>query len=164
MTISLKKGSLIILILILICSMFISLRLYLNKKKPSNYYYTNLLAKNIALCSKHNIQVLDTNFYKTEALTSEDIQIVKSFLNSLRKPNFIEKPVSLNGKPEYKLFFTFSETNEKYVINVYSKDLISIHPWDGEFTMDYITMSGIPLRYNLYSLSKYAFANEPKLD
>lgn len=159
-----KKGSLIILILILICSMFISLRLYLNKTKPSNYYYTNLLAKNIALCSKHNIQVLDTNFYKTEALTSEDIQIVKSFLNSLRKPNFIEKPVSLNEKPEYKIFFTFSETNEKYVINIYSKDLISIHPWDGEFTMDYITMSGIPLRYNLYSLSKYAFAKEPKLD
>lgn len=159
-----KKGSLIILILILICSIFISLRMYLNQKKPSNYYYTNLLAKNIALGSKYNIQVLDTNFYKTEALSSEDIQIVKSFLNSLRKANFIEKPVSLNKKPEYKIFFTFSETNEKYIINVFSKELISVQPWDGEFTMDYITMSGIPLRYNLYSLSKYAFAKEPNLD
>lgn len=153
-----------ILILMLICSMFISLTMYLNKKKPSNYYYTNLLAKNIALCSKYNVQVLDTNFYKTEALTSEDIQIVKSFLNSLKKANFTDKPVSLNKKPEYKIFFIFSETNEKYVINIYSKEFISVQPWDGEFTMDYITMSGIPLRYNLYSLSKYAFATEPKLD
>ncbi|MCY6370792.1 DUF4883 family protein [Clostridium ganghwense] len=159
-----KKGSLILLILLLIGSIFASGKMYLNRKKPSNFYYTNLLAKNISLCNKYDALVLDTNFYKTEDLSSEDIIIIKSFLSELRKPNFIQKPISLPKKPLYKIFLTFYKTNEKYVINIYSNEYISIQPWDGEFTMDYITMTEIPLRYNLYNLSKHAFNKTPKFD
>lgn len=156
-----KKGSLIFLILILIIGIFVGGNLHLNKKKPSNFYYTNLLAKNLTLYSDYEIKVLDTNFYKTESLSAENIDILKSFLNELRKPNFISKPVTLNTKPKYKIFFTFSDSQEKYVINIYDEEYISIYPWDGNFPMDYINMKDIPLRYNLHSLGKNAFVKEP---
>ncbi|WMJ80915.1 DUF4883 family protein [Clostridium sp. MB40-C1] len=158
-----KKGSLIVLILTLLLSIFISFKMYLGREKPSNYFYTNLLAKNITLCDKYEIKVLDTNFYKTETLSGEDIQIIRYFLKQLRKPNFIQKPASLNKKPEYKIFFTFKDTNEKYIINVYDNEFISVYPWDGDFYMDYINMKDIPIRYNIYSLCKDSFVKQPSL-
>ncbi|MCY6485812.1 DUF4883 family protein [Clostridium aestuarii] len=159
-----KKGSLIILILILIASIFISGKLYLNRKKPSNYYYTNLLAKNLTICSKCEAKILDTNFYKTESLSSDDIQTIKNFLSELKKSNFITKPVSIKEKAKYRYFFTFPETKEKYIINVYSTDYVSIHPWDGDFPVDCISTTTIPKRYNLYGLSIYVFSKEPNFD
>lgn len=161
---ALKKGSFIFLALILIGSIFFSANLYLNRKKPNNYYYTNLLAKNLTLNKNYEVRVLDTNFYKTEHLAKEDIDLIEKFLKELRKPNFISKPVSLDEKPKYKIFFNFPENKEKFVINIYDSEYISIQPWDGEFMMDYISMKNIPLRYNLYSLGRNAFAKEPNFN
>lgn len=158
-----KKGSLIFLILILIIGIFAGGSLHLNKKKPNNFYYTNLLAKNLTLYSNYEVKVLDTNFYKTESLSDENIDIMKSFLKELRKPNFISKPVTLNTKPKYKIFFTFYDSHEKYVVNIYDEQYISVYPWDGNFSMDYINMKEISPRYNLYSLGKNAFVKEPEL-
>jgi hypothetical protein len=159
----LKKGSLIFLILILILGIFVGGNLYLNMKKPTNFYYTNLLAKNLTLCSNYEVKLLDTNFYKTESITLENVDIVKSFLKELRKSNFIPKPVTISNKPKYKIFFTFFDTGEKYVINIYDDQYASIYPWDGSFSMDYINMKDIPLRYNLYSLGKNVFVKEVEL-
>lgn len=156
-----KKGSFIFLALILIIGIILSTNFYLNRKKPNNYYYTNLLAKNLTLNEDVNVRILDTNFYKTEYLNNEDIELIKNFLKELRKPNFISKPVFLTQKPKYKIFFEFTKINEKYVINIYDNQYISVQPWDGEFTMDYITMKNISPRYNLYSLGKNAFVKEP---
>lgn len=164
MIIALKKGGLILLILFLILSLFIGTKSYLSKKKPNNYYYTNLLSKNLTLCKSYEVKVLDTNFYKIEDLSLEDKELIKSFLQELRKPNFISKPETLNLKPKYKLFYSFPENNSKFVINIYDSNFISIHPWDGEFFMDYIDMKNIPMRYNLYSLSKNAFIKTPSFD
>lgn len=158
-----KKGSLIILILLLISAILVCGKMYIHKKKPINYYYTNLLAKNLTLSKKYEIQVLDTNFYKSKVLSKDDTDTIQYFLKDLRKPNFIQKPVSLNKKPEYKIFFKFLDTNKQFVINVYSKDVISIYPWDGDFSMDYITMNEIPLRHNIYSLCKYVFIKHPEI-
>jgi len=156
----LKKGSLIFLILILIIGIFAGGNLYLNKKKPSNFYYTNLLAKNLTLYSNYEVKVLDTNFYKTESISGENIDIIKSFLKELRKPNFTTKPANIANKPKYKIFFNFSHTGEKYVINIYDDQSASVYPWDGSFNMDYINMKDIPLRYNLFSLCKNAFTEK----
>jgi hypothetical protein len=157
----LKKGSFIFLALFLIGGILLCTNLYLNRKKPNNYYYTNLLAKNLTLNEDVNVRVLDTNFYKTESFNNEDIESIKSFLKELRKPNFISKPVFLTQKPEYKIFFDFTKINEKYVINIYNNEYISVQPWDGDFSMDYINMKNISPRYNLYSLGKNAFVKEP---
>lgn len=156
-----KKGSFIFLVLILIGGIVLSVNLYLNRKKPNNYYYTNLLAKNLTLSENYEVRVLDTNFYKIEYLTEEDVAIVNNFIKELRKPNFISKPVFLEEKPKYKIFFTFPSSKEKYIINVYDNEYISVYPWDGEFTMDYISMKNVVPRYNLYSLGKNSFIKEP---
>lgn len=127
--------------------------LTVTKKKDNNFYYTNNLAKHLTLDSSTKIKLLDTNFYKEKELSEEDIVIVKNFTKALKKPNFIEKPKELPEKPAYKLFFTFSK--EKYVVNIYNEKYISVYPWDGTYSMDYIDMEGIQPLYNIYGLCKY---------
>ncbi|HID0886129.1 TPA: DUF4883 family protein, partial [Clostridium botulinum] len=63
-----------------------------------------------------------------------------------------KKPES---KPLYKIFFTFEK--DKYIINVYNKQYISVYPFDGNFSMDYIDMNNIPEAYNLYNLCNFLF-------
>jgi hypothetical protein len=123
------------------------------KKKPNNLYYTNNLLKNITLESSMKITLLDTNFYNEKELSKEDIDTVKNFSKALKKNNFIEKPKDLPEKPSYKLFFTFKK--EKYVMNIYNEKYISVHPWDGTYSMDYINMEGVQPLYNIYGLCKY---------
>lgn len=159
-----KKGSLILLFLILILGLLGSYKAYYNKKKPNNYYYTNQLAKNLTLNKNYEIKVLDNNFYKVEEISKENIETMLSFIKELKKQNFIDKPQVINAKPKYKFFIKFLDTNDKFVVNVYDTKYISIHPWDGEFTMDYITMESIPIRYNLYSLGKNTFVKYPDLN
>jgi hypothetical protein len=127
--------------------------LTVTKKKPNNFYYTNNLTKNLTLESSIKIKLLDTNFFKEKDLLGDDITTVKKFTEALKKPNFIERPKDLPEKPVYKLFFTFSK--EKFVVNVYNERYLSVYPWDGTYSMDYIDMAGIQPLYNIYGLCKY---------
>jgi hypothetical protein len=123
------------------------------KKKPSNLYYTNNLAKDLTLESSVKIKLLDTNFYKEKELANEDIETVRSFVKTLKKSNFIEKPSNLPEKPAYKLYFDFAK--EKYVMNVYNEKYISVYPWDGNYSMDFIDMNDTQPLYNIFGLCKY---------
>ena len=161
--ISLNKKLQYIIILLFVSVIFIGCtikigsytvnNLTVTKKKPNNFYYTNNLAKNLTLDSSIKINLLDTNFYKEKELSLEDIATVKNFTKALKKSNFIEKPKELPEKPTYKLFFSFSK--ERYVVNVYDEKYISIYPWDGIYSMDYVDMEGIQPLYNIYGLCKY---------
>jgi hypothetical protein len=126
-----------------------------NPNKPNNFYYTNILAKNLALETSCKVTILDTNFYKEKELNKDNINIIRYLLKNLNKNNFISKPKALTSKPIYKIYLTFSK--DKFVINVYSDKYIAIYPWDGNYPMDYIDMKGIPASLNLYSLCKYLF-------
>jgi hypothetical protein len=123
------------------------------RKKPNNLYYTNNLAKAFVLEDSVKIRLLDTNFYKEKELAKEDIDTVKNFVKALRKSNFVDKPKELPEKPLYKLYFNFAK--EKYVADVYSEKYISVYPWDGTYSMDYIDMEGIQPLYNIFGLCKY---------
>lgn len=127
--------------------------LSVSKKKPNNFYYTNLLAKNLTLSSSSKAIILDTNFYKEKDLRKDDVDTIKKFTKELNKQNFVDKPSDLPAKPLYKLYFTFDK--EKYVINVYNERYISVYPWDGTYSMDYIDMNGISPSNNVTSLCKY---------
>ncbi|MBI6873002.1 DUF4883 family protein [Clostridium aciditolerans] len=126
-----------------------------NKTKPNNFYYTNILAKNLTLESSVKCVILDTNFYKEKELSKENLDTVKSMLKALNKNNFVSKPRDIPEKPIYKMFFTFNK--EKLVINVYSEKYLSVYPWDGNYSMDYIDMSSLPISLNLYNLCKFTF-------
>ncbi len=123
------------------------------KSKPNNYYYTNLLMKDLSLEKPVELYALYMNFYKKKDFSKEDLSTFIEFFNSLNNNSFIEKPAKLPTKPLYKIFLTFSEN--KYVINVYNETFISIYPWDGGYSMDYIDTSKMYKAYNLYGLCKY---------
>lgn len=123
------------------------------EKKPSRYYYSNNLIKDLTEASNISVKLLDTNFYKEKKLSKDDIDTIKSFAKSLKKANFIDKPKDLVAKPPYKLFFTMDK--DKYIVNVYDEKYITVYPFDGTYTMDYVDMNGIQNLYNLYGLCKY---------
>lgn len=152
-----KKGSFIFIVLALISCIAMCGKMYLTRKKPNNFYYTNLLAKNLNIDQKKQVKVLDTNYYKTQDVSDEDIQIIFSFLKELQKPNFITPSSSFDEKPSYKIFFSFPESSKKYVMNVYNHEYLSVQPWDGDFSMDYISTINIPYRFSIYNVCKNAF-------
>ncbi|MDP4143132.1 MAG: DUF4883 family protein [Bacillota bacterium] len=144
----------IIFILLFITTLFIvGCNNPLQGKKPNKFYYTNLLAKNLTLESSCNGVILDTNFYKEQKLSNDDLATVKGFVKELRKHNYIEKPKDLPSAPQYKLYLSFSK--EEYVIDVYNERYLSIYPWDGDYPRDYLDMKDINTAHNLYYLCKY---------
>jgi len=130
----------------------------ITEDKPFIFYYTNELAKNITLEPKYKCNIIDTNFYSKKVLSPEDCETVHNFIKSLRKSNYITKPSDLPSKPDYKMYFTFSK--EKYVIDVYNEKYLSVYPWDGNYTADYLDMTGVYNSYNLYGLCKYLIPKE----
>lgn len=123
------------------------------KSKPNNYYYTNLLMKDLSLEKPEQLYALYMNFYKKKDFSKEDLSTLVEFFNSLNNNSFIEKPENLPDKPLYKIFLTFSQN--KYIINVYNENFISIYPWDGAYSMDYLDTSKMYKAYNPYGLCKY---------
>jgi hypothetical protein len=124
-------------------------------KKPSNFYYTNLLAKDLINLSSLKGSMYELNLHKEKPIDSEGFESVVTFFKSLSSKNFINKPDDLPTNPQFKVFLTTE--NEKFVINVYNEKYISIHPWEGIYQEDYIELSNIKLRYNIYELCKYYF-------
>lgn len=131
----------------------------IKKEKNNNQYYFSKLANNITTCNNYKITLLDTNFYKTIELNKTDINTLLNFMNTLNKNNFIKKPIKLPKKPEYKFFLNLDEN--KYVINVYNEQYVSIFPWDGNYSEDFIDMKNLYKGYNLYNLCKYLI---PKIE
>lgn len=158
--VQLKKISTYLCTLFIISILFVGCNykfdnISINKNKPNNFYYTNILAKNLTLDSSVKCTALDTNFYKEKDLQKENLDTAKLMLKAVNKSNFISKPKDIPEKPAYKIFFTFSK--EKLVINIYNEKYLSIYPWDGNYPMDYIDMTGIPASLNLYNLCKFIF-------
>ena len=151
-----RKKLFLTIVLILLPILLLGCNISLNGKRPNNFYYTNLLAKNLTLETSYKCIAINTNFYREKSLSKEDADTIKNFTKSLNKNSFIEKPKDLPQKTQYKLILTFSK--EKYVINIYNERYISVFPWDGSYSMDYIDMSNIEVSYNLFGLSKYVVA------
>jgi hypothetical protein len=152
----LKRKRLFYTILLILLPMLLlgcNLNLNFNGKKTNNFYYTNLLAKDLTLKTSYKCSVIDTNFYKEKVLRKEDADIIKKFTKALNKDSFIERPKDLPAKPMYKIIIVFDK--EKYIVNVYNEKYISIFPWDGNFKMDYIDMSSLEASNNLFGLCTY---------
>ncbi|WP_461206495.1 DUF4883 family protein [Clostridium sp. DL1XJH146] len=152
-----KKGSLIFIISLLIVSIVLLSYYEINKKKPNNYFYTNSIAKNLKISANTEINFFDMNFYKTVHAEETEIDEINLFFDYLSITDFSLKPIDIPKTPKYKIYFTFKDTKEKYVINIYNSKYISVFPWEGDFEMDYVDMSNVPIRYNLYKMCEYIF-------
>lgn len=122
------------------------------KAKPSNNYYTNEIQEKLNKKDSYTLKIFDLNIYKYYNVNEDEHSILPEFIDSLNDENYgaeIEQGIT----PEYKLIIEFSDA--KYIINAYSDKLISIHPWDGVYEEDIISMEGVPDYYNLYKFCEY---------
>ncbi|AJA48684.1 hypothetical protein CPAST_c26160 [Clostridium pasteurianum DSM 525 = ATCC 6013] len=140
------------------CSLDANSTSLLKRQKPYNFYYTNLLTRDMKFENSFLGIILDTNFYREHTLTKDQNDTVKNFIFYLSRKDFISKPKDLPGKPTYKIYFTFK--TDKYVIEVFNEKYISVYPWDGSYNKDYISMENIPVSYNLFSLCKYSIPRD----
>ncbi len=122
-------------------------------KKPSKFYYTSELCKELNETKGFTASIFQVNLHKEVPILKEDLSTIENFFTNLNTENFIDKPEGIKEKPQYKIFI--ESNNEKFVVNVYDEKYISIHPWDGTFEMDYIDMSDVYKAYNLYGFCKY---------
>lgn len=150
-----KGNKILLFTLMSLIILFTSCSNPINKEKSNNYYYTNEVSKHLTLDKNINGSIIDTNFYKEIELSKDSIDTIKNFTHNLKKENFIDLPKTLPNNPKYKFYLNFDK--EKYVINVYTEKYISIYPWDGNYSMDYIDMTGVYLNYNLYGLCVNTF-------
>lgn len=144
--------------ILLICLLFNGCKINYSEypkisEKSNINYYTLLLASELNDNDNYNVSLLETNLYKEVSIDKDAKDTIINFLSSLEANNFIKLKEELKTSPEYKFFI--KANSNKYIINVYNENLISIHPWDGTYNEDFITMNNIPKAYNLYGLCKY---------
>ena len=104
--------------------------------------------------------LLETNYSTELDVNQVGKDTLKDFFASLSENSFItdkETLINLPEKPIYKLYINIDK--EKYVVNIFSEDLVTVHPWDGLFSQDYITMTYSPKAYNLFGLCDYLLKN-----
>ncbi|WP_415336528.1 DUF4883 family protein, partial [Clostridium perfringens] len=96
----------------------------------------------------------DMNIYSEVIVDNEDVRIIDDLLKSLKDSNFInEEP--LPNKPLYKIFIDLN--SEKYVIDIYGDDLITLYPWDSDVRKDYLSLKDIPNSFKLEPFCQYVF-------
>ena len=120
--------------------------------KPKVDYYTSEIKNKIDENEEYNIRIFDLNLYKYYEVNQNEHSIIPEFIDSLKKDNY-NAQLEDDLTPEYKIIIEFS--NSKYVINVFNDNLISIHPWDGVYKEDILSMDEVPNFYNLYKYCEY---------
>lgn len=134
---------------------------YLRISKPYTNFYTNALK--YALNKKSNtihLSVLYTKTGKNKVFPIEYVNNFNLFINSIKQNNFID-PEKLNidfTNPEYKLT-VFINNSPSFLINIFNKEIINIHPWDGIYSPDTINISSVHTKFNIYNISEYLIKN-----
>lgn len=123
------------------------------KEKPSLNYHTKNLS-NIVSKDNIKIRILDLNIYSEVIVDPEDVRIIDDLLKSLNDSNFINEE-SLPSKPLYKIFIDLDK--EKYVIDVYGDDIITLYPWDSDINKDYLSLKDTPNSFKLEPFCQYVF-------
>ncbi|MEG2018112.1 MAG: DUF4883 family protein [Clostridium sp.] len=150
------KNKLIIMFLIvciLSCTGCTSVDKLFNKNKPSANYYTENLVKKLSSEKPKTIKVFFKEFFDELTFPETECTDILSFIYILNDKNFIEKPSDLPDTYKYKVYVEFNDI--KYAITIFNEKYISIYSWDGDYVVDYVDMTDIPLQLNLYSICKF---------
>ena len=124
-----------------------------NKKKPNDFFYTKELYNKIISSKDIKVYLFESNLHKEIDVTAEGVDTIKSFIENLKDESFITKTEDMDYETPYKFFIDMD--GDRYVIKIYNDDLVSIHPWDGIYTPDYINSSKVYKAYNLQKFAKY---------
>ena len=128
--------------------------------KPGHNFYTSSLTSLLAKEEDFNVVLLETNYSTEIDVDTVGKDTLKNFFISLSENSFITDKTILTSLPKKPLYRLYVNTeDEKYVINIFSQDIATLHPWDGLFSEDYISMTQSPKAYNLYGLCNYLLKN-----
>ncbi|MCL2322616.1 MAG: DUF4883 family protein [Oscillospiraceae bacterium] len=150
---------LIIIVLFSSCSNKVINRFY--NLKPSKYYYTSKLSRDIVYNDEIKMSSIETNYYKRFTLDSDEKGEIIRFLTLLKDDYFLTTDQILNlgdeenKKAQYKL--TIDVNNNKYCIEALDENYIRVFLWDGKYVEDYIDISNFPIGENLFYYLKYIY-------
>lgn len=122
------------------------------KQKPDISLYTKEIYAKVLQDEDFSIEFFDTNLYKDISVSKEENDVIENFIGSLSDENYKEDGIPAEKEP-YQLRIQFADS--KYIIKVYSNDLVAILPWDGNYKEDIVSMQDVPTRYNLYDFCKH---------
>lgn len=129
--------------------------------KPSLDYYTKYLKHSIS--KKNNTTHLSIFYTKTGKNKSIPLDYVDKFtvfINSIKSNHFLDtNQITLELKdPEYKIT-VFINNNPAFIINIFNDKYINIHPWDGIYNPDFIDISSLQTRTNIYNIVDFIIKN-----
>lgn len=126
------------------------------QKKPSLQYYTNEIMSKILNNEYYSLEIYDKNVSKIIKIDDSEKIIIADFINNLTNDSYLKTIDNSEIETEvYQLRIKFKNSNNKYIINIYNDETITIFPWDGIFNEDYISMKNVPARYNLFNFCNY---------
>ncbi|MGL5646773.1 MAG: DUF4883 family protein [Clostridium sp.] len=134
------------------CSSTSSRYLNFTDNKDKNYYFEEILEK---LNDKESftIEVFDANFYKTYDVSNEYNEIISSFFTSLTTESFVS-PIDKNtNKKIFEIILKFDSNS--YYLTIINENYLYISPYDGYVASDFINMSSVPKKYNLYNFCNF---------
>lgn len=135
------------------CSSIKNLLPFQSNEKPSLHYYTDGLLNEVNISSPKKVSVFYREYFKEFTFPETEVEDIASFLKTLSKDNFIEKPEDLPDEYKYKVYLSFDK--KKYAMTVYDEKYISLYEWDGDYEIDYLNINNIPLSLNIYGICKF---------
>ncbi len=146
---------------LMLCGCSVNTAQYINlSKKPCNNYYTNLLYKKLNEDNSYTVHVFDTNLYKDIEVSSDLKLTISNFITSLNSDSYADSS-NTESKEAYRIKIVFSN-GSKFLIKVFNDKYITLSPWDGVYSEDYINMTNVPLAYNLFDFCNHIHNNTPK--
>lgn len=124
--------------------------------KPSANFYTNHLIRTFKNSDDIHISILYTKTGKNKTISTKHIDSFNKFLNYIKPINFLD-PNKNNIKfndPEYRITISINKKNS-FIINVFDKSFLTIHPWDGVYSPDILDISNFHESINLYNLCEF---------
>ncbi|MGL5822982.1 MAG: DUF4883 family protein, partial [Sarcina sp.] len=108
--------------------------------------------QNLNLEQINNIKIIENKFYKEQLVSKEDLKIFLEFFQILDSN---KKSLPLDSDTEYLYKIQITANTQKYFIDVYGNNIISIYPFDGVNPKNFINIEDLPLSLQAESICKY---------
>ena len=122
-----------------------------HKNKPTKYYYSETL-KTLVNNDIKQIKLIENKFYKEIILNKNSENLIIEMVNEL---DFTTTTQPLSDDIECLFKLHIEDNTQKYVIDVYGNDIISIYPWDGIYEKDFLDISSLPLSLQAESICNF---------
>ncbi|MGL4991117.1 MAG: DUF4883 family protein [Sarcina sp.] len=101
-----------------------------------------------------NIKIVEKTFYSKKTVDKKYTDFFIEMLNNIDL-NALTDPVLDEDNYLFKIYIELKD--DKFMIDVYGDDVISIYPWDGTTPKKFVSISKFPLSIKAESLCNFIF-------